>query len=93
MSANTYNAGVAARAKTNAAAMAAAKQAKSAFHALGDFVIGFVRGDAAPTKAPRKAAPKKPAAKKPAAKPAAKKPVAKPAAKKPVAKTTARRTK
>ena len=93
MSARTFHAGVATRQKANAAAAAAGHQLAAIGRGVGDFFIGFVRGDDAA--APKRTA--KPAAKKPAAKPAAKKPaakpIAKPAAKKPAAKPAARRTK
>lgn len=97
MSARTFHAGVATRQKANAAAVAAGHQLAAIGRGVGDFFIGFVRGDdaAAPKRTVKRTA--KPAAKKPVAKrtakPAAKKPVAKTAAKKPVAKPVARRTK
>lgn len=89
MSARTFHAGVATRQKANAAAAAAGHQLAAIGRGVGDFFIGFVRGDDAP--APKRAA-KKPAAKPAAKKPAAK-PIVKPAAKKPAAKPAARRTK
>lgn len=60
MSATTYNAGVAARAKTNAAAVKTGKALKSSALCIVDFFKGFAGAEL----------------KKPARKPAAKKPVA-----------------
>jgi hypothetical protein len=60
MSTTTYNAGVAARKATNAAAKKAALRTKNAVGCVTDFVKGFFTAAEKPTRA------RKPAARKPA---------------------------